>query len=89
MLHRCPPVCTPPAPIASRDTIKVPFSRSSEHCRAMALPHLRYTLEETRTRTIRKFNIQGTEYRLKVEPIAAELPQHLMVGAVYDVFDRE
>jgi hypothetical protein len=55
----------------------------------MAMPHLQYTLEETRTRAIRKFNVQGTEYRLKVDPLEVDLPQHLMVGVVHNLFDRK
>lgn len=55
----------------------------------MALPRMQYVLEETRTRIIRKFGIQGSEYRLRVEPLDGDIPQHLIVGAVYDLFDRK
>ena len=55
----------------------------------MAAPAFAYVLVRTFTRRIPKFNVEGTEYRLRVNPINRDIPYGLVVEGVYDVFDRK
>ena len=55
----------------------------------MAIPVLPYTIERVLTRQIAKFGVQGTEYRLRVEPINDGIPYVTAVDMIHDMFDRE
>jgi hypothetical protein len=48
-----------------------------------------YEIERTITRTIHKFNIVGSEYRLKIGVIPEGLTYHELLTAVHDVFTRK
>ena len=61
----------------------------SDHSIAMAIPVLPYTIERVLTRQIAKFGVQGTEYRLRVEPINDGIPYVTAVDMIHDMFDRE
>ena len=61
----------------------------SDHSIAMDIPVLPYTIERVLTRQIAKFGVQGTEYRLRVEPINDGIPYVTAVDMIHDMFDRE
>ena len=55
----------------------------------MDAPKISYTLERVMARQIRRFNVRGTEYRLRIEPIEDGVTYAVATDMIHDVFERK